>query len=127
MLNYVMVGSNDLMKSKGFYDVSLGALGYGPGVVADNGREVFYMSQSGSFGVAQPIDGKPACHANGGTIGFTAPDSSAVDEWHAAGIANGGAACEDPPGIRDDGSHKVYCGYLRDPDGNKLCAIFWMS
>lgn len=127
MLSYVMVGSNDIAKSKKFYDATLGALGYDAGVIADNGKECFYMSDSGSFGFGKPIDGKPASHANGGTIGLTAPDASAVDAWHAAGIANGGTAIEDPPGIRDDGTHKVYCAYLRDPDGNKFCAIVWMS
>ena len=73
--------------------------------------------------MSKPIDGKDATAANGGTIGFTAPSTEAADTWHAVGIANGATTCEDPPGVRDMGGVKLYLAYLRDPDGNKLCAL----
>ena len=43
--------------------------------------------------------------------------------FHDAGIANGGTRCEEPPGFRDGAVGKLYLAYLRDPDGNKLCAL----
>jgi catechol 2,3-dioxygenase-like lactoylglutathione lyase family enzyme len=122
MFSHVMLGANDVEKSKTFYDAILGALGAKPARVDDHGRLV-YMNNGGIFMVTPPIDGKAACHANGGTIGFAATSPEQADAWHAAGVASGGTACEDPPGFREGGFGKLYLAYLRDPDGNKLCAL----
>lgn len=122
MFSHVMVGANDLQKSKIFYDAILSTLGYGPGVEDGKGR-CYYPSNNGFFAISKPIDGAPAGHGNGGTIGFSAKDSATVDAWHAAGIANGGTSCEEPPGPRGSAAGKLYAAYLRDPTGNKLCAL----
>jgi catechol 2,3-dioxygenase-like lactoylglutathione lyase family enzyme len=118
VFSHVMVGVNNLDKSKKFYDAVFGAIGIGPGVA--NKERYFYMSPGGVFAITKPLNGKPASAANGGTIGFTAQSPEHANAWHAAGIANGGTTCEDPPGLRSDG---MYLAYLRDPDGNKLCAF----
>jgi len=123
MFSHVMVGSNDTTRSKAFYDAILGALGAAPATPDDKGRLV-YMQGGAAFMVTPPIDGQPATHANGGTIGFACADEAAVDAWHAAGVANGGTSCEDPPGLREGGFGKLYLAYLRDPDGNKLCGVY---
>ena len=122
MFSHVMVGSNDIERSRKFYDATLGALGAKP-AVENNGRLV-YMHGGGLFLVTTPINGDPACHANGGTIGFAADSPEAADGWHAAGVAAGGQSCEDPPGVREGGFGKLYLAYLRDPDGNKLCGLY---
>ncbi len=122
MFSHVMVGSNDIDASRTFYDAILGALGYGPGITDDKGR-LFYMTETGIFAVSQPIDGNPACHGNGSTIGFAAATPEAADAWHEAGLAAGGTSCEDPPGVREGGLGRLYLAYLRDPSGNKLCAL----
>jgi catechol 2,3-dioxygenase-like lactoylglutathione lyase family enzyme len=83
----------------------------------------FYRTPTGSFGITQPLNGQPACAANGGTIGFTMDSPEQAAAFHAAGIANGGTTCEDPPGWREGSVGKLYLAYLRDPDGNKLCAL----
>jgi len=121
MFSHVMVGTNDLDRAKAFYDNLLGTLGVPPAIV--DRHRIFYRTKTGTFSVSRPIDGKPATPANGGTIGFAAASTEAADAWHAAGIANGGTTCEDPPGIREGGGVKLYIAYLRDPDGNKLCAL----
>lgn len=118
-----MVGANDVQISKVFYDAILGTLGHKPGVIDELGR-CFYFTDSGIFALTKPIDGKAACHGNGSTIGFSAKSTEAVDAWHAAGIVNGGISCEDPPGLRDGGSFKLYLAYLTDPSGNKVCAMY---
>lgn len=119
MFSHIFLGADDVQASKTFYDAILGALGYAPGVMDPRGR-CFYVSKAGPIlGITPPIDGQPATRANGGTVGFAAPSEEAVDAWHAAGLANGGTACEDPPGKRHNG---LYVAYLRDPFGNKLCA-----
>ncbi|WP_242186512.1 VOC family protein [Sphingomonas sp. CARO-RG-8B-R24-01] len=123
MFSHVMVGSNDIHASQAFYDATLGALGAGAGRSDPMGR-IFYMHDGGLFMVTMPIDGAPACHANGGTIGFRAASQAAADAWHAAGLANGGTECEDPPGVREGAFGKLYLAYLRDPAGNKLCAMY---
>jgi catechol 2,3-dioxygenase-like lactoylglutathione lyase family enzyme len=125
MFSHVMIGTNDLEKAKSFYDALLGTLGVPPGRV-DRYR-VFYRTSTGTFSVSKPIDGKPATPANGGTIGFAANTSEQADTWHATGIANGGTTCEEPPGVREGPAGKFYLAYLRDPDGNKLCALHRMG
>jgi catechol 2,3-dioxygenase-like lactoylglutathione lyase family enzyme len=122
MFSHIMVGANDVQASKVFYDAVLGALGYEPGVIDAKGR-CFYFTQSGAFAITKPIDGEPACHGNGNTVGFTANNPAAADAWHAAGIANGGATCEDNPGLRESPIGDLYLAYLRDPSGNKICAL----
>jgi catechol 2,3-dioxygenase-like lactoylglutathione lyase family enzyme len=118
VFSHVMVGANDIEASRKFYDAVLGTLGIGPGV-ANNDR-YFYMSPTGGFAISLPIDGKPATYGNGSTIGFAVESPEQADAFHAAGIENGGTTCEDPPGFRDG---KTYLAYLRDPAGNKICAL----
>lgn len=125
MFSHVMLGADDTAAAKKFYDATLGALGIAPGNTDDKGR-VFYMTPTGVLAITKPINGEPACHANGGTIGFAAKSPAEADAWHAAGLANGGTACEDPPGVREGGLGKLYLAYLRDPAGNKLCALHRM-
>ena len=120
MFSHVMLGSNNVEAAKHFYDAVLGALGHQPGHMDDKGR-CFYMVDTGIFAVSPPLNGEPATHGNGSTVGFAATSSDAVDAWHAAGVANGGTTCEDPPGERATG---VYLAYLRDPDGNKICSMY---
>lgn len=126
MFSHIMVGANDIEASKRFYDAVLGTLGINPGFTDDKGR-VFYLSPNGVFAVTRPINGEPATAANGGTIGFSVADPATVDAWHAAGVANGGTSIEDPPGVREGGIGRMYLAYLRDPSGNKICALHRMG
>lgn len=122
MFSHVMLGANDVAASKQFYDATISALGGKPGREDDKGR-VIYMNNGGLFLLSKPIDGEPACYANGGTIGFAASSPEQADAWHAAGLAAGGTAIEDPPGIRSNAFGSLYLAYLRDPAGNKVCAM----
>jgi len=123
MFSHMMVGSNDIPRAKRFYDALFGAIGGRPAMEDDKGR-LIYMHNGGIFIVTSPIDGQPATHANGATIGFTMTDPAQADAWHKAGAENGGTAIEDPPGVREGGFGRLYLAYLRDPDGNKLCALY---
>ena len=125
MFSHVMLGCSDRERSKKFYDATLGALGHKPG--QDFGKSDWWMTREGALGVGQPLNGECCSAGNGSTIGFKADSPEQVDAWHAAGIANGGTAIEDPPGIRDAGFGKMYLAYLRDPSGNKLCALHRMG
>ena len=118
MFSHIMVGSNDVQRSKKFYD----SLFEKDGNTDDKGR-VAYRRKGSVFMISKPIDGEPACHSNGGTIGFTFDSPEEVDAWHKAGVENGGTSIEDPPGYREISYGKLYLAYLRDPDGNKLCGL----
>lgn len=114
MFTHVMVGCNDKEKAIAFYDPVLATLDI-------HGTGGFYSKDGFFFGVGTPANKEPATHANGGTIGFKAISQQQVDAFHTAGIANGGT-CEGPPGPRSMANS--YGAYLRDPDGNKICAFF---
>ena len=119
MFSHVMVGSNDVERSKKFYDSLLER----EAMVDDKGR-LAYRRKGSVFMVSKPLDGRPACRANGGTIGFNFDSPEEVDAWHRRGVEAGGTSCEDPPGYRENAFGKLYLAYLRDPDGNKLCGLY---
>ena len=123
MFSHIMIGSNDIARSKKFYDALFGAMGAKPATEDARGR-LAYTHNGGRFMVSKPIDGKPATHANGGTIGFLMSSPEQAQAWHKAGVANGGKTIEDPPGVRQGATGEMYLAYLRDPDGNKLCALY---
>jgi catechol 2,3-dioxygenase-like lactoylglutathione lyase family enzyme len=122
MFSHMMIGSNDIVRSKTFYDALFAAVGAKPAITDPKGR-LFYTHKDGRLLITRPIDGQPATHGNGSTIGFTMDSPAEADAWHAAGVAAGGTAIEDPPGWRQGTTGRLYLAYLRDPDGNKLCAL----
>ncbi|MDA8884584.1 VOC family protein [Gammaproteobacteria bacterium] len=130
MFSHVMLGANDIEASKIFYDKTMAVLGSKPGKLSLNHdghtRYVYFINRDNSFLISQPIDGQVATDANGSTIGFNASSTAMIDEWHAAGIEAGAETPElcDPPGIRDGGGVQLYLAYLRDPSGNKICAMY---
>lgn len=127
MFNHIMVGSNDIERSKRFYDAVLGILGAGPPLrnkAASGHARLFYRHDGGTFGVTEPINGESATFANGGTIGFKCSSPEQVQKFHDTAIAHGGESIEDPPGLREGTLGVLHTAYLRDPDGNKLCAVY---
>jgi catechol 2,3-dioxygenase-like lactoylglutathione lyase family enzyme len=128
MFSHIMIGSNDLERSRRFYDAVLGLLGAGEPVAnqAPSGHmRLFYRHDGCAFGVTQPIDGEPATCANGGTIGFKCNSPEQVQAFHDTAVAHGGKSIEAPPGLRPTSSlGPLYLAYVRDPDGNKLCAMY---
>lgn len=127
MLNHVMVGSNDIERSKRFYDAVLGLLGASEGIrnVASSGHvRLFYPHDGHSFSVSEPINDEPATPGNGYTVGFKCASPEQVKQFHDTAVAHGGTTTEDPPGPRESEMGTMHLGYVLDPDGNKLCAIY---
>ncbi|AVP56421.1 VOC family protein [Pulveribacter suum] len=123
MFSHVMLGASDLEKSRKFYDALLGALDIKPGFTDPKNR-TFWRHGGNTFAITAPINGEPACHGNGSTIGFAATSPEQARAAHAAGVAAGGTDCEDAPGWRgEQGAGGMYLAYLRDPDGNKVCLL----
>lgn len=122
MFSHAMLGSNDIERSRKFYDALFTAIGGKPAITDPKGR-LIYLHNGGVFLVTKPIDGEDATHGNGSTLGFAVDDGDMADAWHKAGLAAGGTAIEDPPGVRENAQGALYLAYLRDPDGNKICAM----
>ena len=126
MFSHVMVGSNDIDRSKRFYDAVLAVLGVGEpirNVNATGQVRLFYRHDGGTFCVSEPIDGEAASFANGGTIGFKCTSPAQVQQFHDTAVAHAGVSIEEPPGLREGKLGAMYLAYVRDPDGNKLCAL----
>ncbi len=126
MFNHIMVGSNDIERSRRFYDAVLGTLSVGepmPHEAPTGHMRLFYRHDGGTFCISQPINDEPASYANGGTIGFKCSSPEQVRAFHDVAVAHGGTSIEEPPGLREGSLGPLYLAYVRDPDGNKLCAI----
>jgi catechol 2,3-dioxygenase-like lactoylglutathione lyase family enzyme len=127
MFSHVMIGSNDIARSKRFYDAVLATLGAGEPLQNKAGTghtRLFYRHDGSTFCVTEPINGEPATSANGGTIGFKCHSAEQVQQFHDAAVAHGGTSIEAAPGLRESKMGSLHLAYVRDPDGNKLCALF---
>ncbi|GAB2499211.1 VOC family protein [Arenimonas alkanexedens] len=127
MFSHVMLGTNDIARAKLFYDALLGFLGAGAAFenTASTGhKRLFYRHEGSTFCVTEPINGESATVANGFTLGFKCTSPEQVQQFLDVAVANGGTACEGPPGLRENAAGALYLSYARDPDGNKLCALY---
>ena len=121
-----MIGSNDIEKTKKFYNSVLSVLGAGDAMehVNETGQtRLFYMHDGSTFSVSEPVNGEPVSIANGSTIGFVCDSPEQVKEFHDIAVANGGISVEDPPGPRDGTMGLMHLCYFLDPDGHKICGI----
>ncbi|MBB4605679.1 catechol 2,3-dioxygenase-like lactoylglutathione lyase family enzyme [Xanthomonas arboricola] len=123
-----MVGSNDIARSRQFYDAVLGGVFGAPAPLVNTAGSghvrLFYRHAGSTFAVSEPINDAPATSGNGATVGFICSSPEQVQAFHDAAVAAGGVSIEDPPGERESRMGAVWLAYVRDPDGNKLCAIY---
>ena len=124
MFANVVLGTNDLIAAKAFYDAALAILNISEGFFNEAKQRVLYRTDSGLLVLAKPIDNKPATVGNGCTFGFKCGSEEQAKAFHDAGVAHGGTSIEDPPGWRELGGQRVYLAYLRDVDGHKLSAVY---
>ena len=127
MFSHIMVGTNDFDRAKAFYDAVLATLGAGPGNIneaATGHKRAVWVHNGGIFAISQPINNEPAACANGATIGFKCISPEQAKHFHDVAVAAGGTSIEDPPGLRTSTLGSLYLAYVRDPDGNKLCALY---
>lgn len=122
MLNYATVGSNRLEEAKHFYDELLGLIGMKPMLEHGSGGRIYISPDNRMFGVLGTFDGRPASAGNGSMFGFMLDSRDAVRAFHAKALELGGT-CEGPPGLRGPEEAGNFAAYVRDLDGNKLCAI----
>jgi catechol 2,3-dioxygenase-like lactoylglutathione lyase family enzyme len=128
VLFHTMVGSNDIERSRRFYDEVLGLLGVSKATlnIAESGHtRLFYQNENGTnFIISQPINDEPATVANGATVAFSCNSPEQIQQFHDIAVANGGTSIEAAPGPRNTAAMgTIVLAYVRDPDGNKLCGI----
>lgn len=124
MLGYVTLGSNDLAKSREFYDGLMPTIG-AKRIMEFGDNFTMYGTSMGKPGLAicKPYDGQAATAGNGNMASIACDSRAKVDAIHAKAMELGGS-CEGPPGVRgDEGPQAFYGAYFRDLDGNKLAAF----
>jgi catechol 2,3-dioxygenase-like lactoylglutathione lyase family enzyme len=119
MFTHIVLGTNNVDRSRKFYDQVLAPLGVRRLVTMEHAS--MWGAQAPQFMVTRPANGKKATSANGGTVSFAAPTRGAVDAFYKSAVAQGGQ-CEGPPGSRPAAGPTAYAAYVRDLDGNKICA-----
>jgi catechol 2,3-dioxygenase-like lactoylglutathione lyase family enzyme len=122
MIAYTTVGVNDMDRAIRFYDAAFGPLGAVRGATSPTWTGYSRTGDRAKFFLTRPFDRAEATHGNGTMLAFMAEDRAAIDAFHAAALREGGA-CEGPPGVREGMNPVFYAAYVRDPDGNKLCAF----
>ncbi len=124
MIHHVSVGTNDLAKSRAFYDAVLPAVGLG--LMKSSQQAADYGSGQLIFSVETPVDGQPATAGNGTHIAFAAEDRAMVDRFYAEALAYGGSS-DGAPGLRPEYDANYYGAFVRDPDGNKIEAVTYSA
>jgi len=122
MLGHLSFGVADLARSGAFYDAIMAALG---------GERVWTSAKAIGYGLPGEGDKlalferpRPVTPPSQGFhLAFDAPSRRAVDKFHAAALANGGADLG-APGLRPHYGAHYYAGFVADPDGYKLEAVF---
>ncbi len=109
-------------RSRKFYDATMAVLGYQNVAPAEAGR-LIYAGPTGTFIVAPPYNGEAATVSNGHTLGFSAADDAYRGRHGTQAGLEAGGTCEGEPGPREAAPNKSHGAYLRDPDGNKVCAF----
>ena len=120
MIGFVMIGTNNLEESSKFYDAILSPLGI---IKVDSGeRNIGYANKDNpekiKLYITKPQNKEPATNGNGTMIALKTDSKTNVDKFHAIALENGGVN-EGLPGLRHDNN---YYAYIRDLDGNKICA-----
>lgn len=124
MIHHDSVGTNDLARSRRFYDAVLSTIGLS--FMAADKEGIGWGSGIMSFSVQLPVDGQPATVGNGSHICFAAEDRTMVDLFHAAALEQGGTS-DGPPGLRPKYDANYYGAFVRDPDGNKIEAVTYSA
>jgi catechol 2,3-dioxygenase-like lactoylglutathione lyase family enzyme len=131
MFTYVCLGTNDLERSKRFYDATMATLGLDRCNTGDTEWDLIaagwgtYANGGASelaLWVNKPYNDEAASVGNGSMVALRATTWKEVENFHAAALAHGGT-CEGPPGLRPQYNPDFYAAYVRDPDGNKLAIV----
>lgn len=124
MIHHVSVGTNDLARTRTFYDAVMPILGLT--LMKESPSSADYGSGHLVFSAETPVNGQPATPGNGVHIAFDLEDRMRVDRFYEAAMANGGSS-DGAPGVRANYDAHYYAAFVFDPDGNKIEAMTFAS
>lgn len=122
MFSYSTLGVNDMDRAIAFYDAVFAPLGRKRDTTSRTWTGYSEAGDKTKFFLTRPFNRQEATGGNGTMLAFLAADRASVDAFHAAALAHGGSD-EGLPGVREGMNPVFYAAYVRDPDGNKLCAF----
>jgi catechol 2,3-dioxygenase-like lactoylglutathione lyase family enzyme len=120
MIHHVSLGTNDVARSRKFYDAVLGVIGLS--LLKASEESADYGVSTVLFSLETPVNGKPASAGNGVHIAFDAGGRRKVDEFHRVALLHGGSDAG-APGLRPEYDPNYYGAFVLDPDGNKIEAV----
>lgn len=124
MIHHLSLGTNDVARSRAFYDPVLAVLGIR--LLNSDDRSADYGVGSFLFSLETPLDGRPATAGNGAHVAFAAGRREMVDLFHRVALANGGSDAG-APGLRPEYDANYYGAFVFDPDGNKIEAVTYSA
>ena len=124
MIDHVSIAVRDLAAGARFYLAVLAALGHAklverPGTIGFGKKyPEFWLNERRAMTPVDPDSGAHVC--------LRAPDTAAVDAFHAAALQAGGAT-DGAPGPRPEYSAGYYAAFVRDPEGNRIEAVTFVT
>jgi catechol 2,3-dioxygenase-like lactoylglutathione lyase family enzyme len=124
MIDHISIAVRDLAKGEQFYAAALAPLGFAklrewPNAAIGFGKKYpeFWINVRGTMGRVADDSGVHIC--------LRAPDTAAVDAFHAAALKAGGSS-DGEPGLRPHYHGGYYAAFIRDPDGNRIEALTFL-
>lgn len=124
MIDHISVAVRDLAKGEQFYAAALAPLGLAklrewPNATIGFGKKYpeFWINRRDAMDRIADDSGVHIC--------LRAPDTAAVDAFHAAALKAGGSS-DGEPGLRPHYYAGYYAAFVRDPDGNRIEAVTFL-
>ena len=124
MIDHVSVPVRDLAAATRFYEAVLGALGFT--ALERRPATVGFGKQYAEFWINLRSDMQPAPATSGAHVALRARSTELVDAFHAAALAHGGTS-DGAPALRPQHGDGYYAAFIRDPDGNRIEAVTFVT
>jgi len=124
MIDHVSVAVRDLEQATRFYEAVLGAIGYDKLEVRP--RTVGFGKKYPEFWINLRAGLPSVPDDSGNHVGLRVRTRELVDAFHAAALAAGGTS-DGAPGLRPQHGEGYYAAFIRDPDGNRVEAVTFLT
>ena len=124
MIDHVSIAVRDLEACGRFYDAVLQAMGYAR-MVTRLGT-IGFGKKYPDFWLNERRAMTPVVADSGTHIALRAGDTQAVDAFHAAALKAGGSS-DGAPGPRPEYTAGYYAAFVRDPEGNRIEAVTFVT
>jgi catechol 2,3-dioxygenase-like lactoylglutathione lyase family enzyme len=123
MIDHVSIGVRDLEQATRFYAAVLATIGLTQ-LRSWQGAAAGFGKKYPEFWINHRPDLRPS--DTGAHVCLRAPNTQAVDAFHAAALRAGGRS-DGAPGPRPEYSDAYYAAFVVDPDGNRIEAVTFVS